>query len=1056
MEDKATQISAQPMPTPRPPTTSEQKGIRPRGLSLKDRPDEIARSEMMPEVSSRQNHRPQTQERPQNQPTITQTPAPTQIQRPLTKPITKSTDMPLPLPMPNRQLSKSPPPPKPPLHVKSHTNPTKPARTKFNLLNPMSLLARRRSSQAVAEASRDKYYRTEETNVPPLRLPDNYDPRIRGKVIHDFDSAPRSARSGLHSEAGTPPKSANGQEPQLNSQYIVRGPTMDEDSPSSTEKEHTPVFKEHFDDGADSWQEGREGPMKRPKSGFMYKVALQEPGPRPDPSSLPAFARNLPSSFPTDREPVPRVASPPRPPLEVVLEAALCESLPKNPSIISSPPTSPPLKARSRASSATDSSFIPAGLPKHFKSNASRFSFDLAGVGSTAQEQLLEDKHRQKAKEKARLRRGLQEPPSHQDIEDDEGSNYGEDMMDDDGLEEKIPGVNADAEDESMINHVFPNAGPLAGLPLKTTSVNPISPVSESLSSPDVLRHHYENGIEHTTLVDERPGVQNDLQPDQPLSNDLQSRLTLSHNIFTESEAPREVTGFFKPLDTKLPGQQIKGYDDEDDMYFDDGMIEDMEEDDSPAFDESQFDDETSRVYGVPIRDLPKAQPLQDDAALEASPIAPQYDVGDEFIAEELRDSLPDLNQPNRPVFSQTAGLTQDNLAAYHDALAFAANQAALNGKFVRQQSVQSQNAYHIRGIEEGPDHDPIPVGESPSLEINGLPLSRTVPTNDDYDFDDALSDDPIIAEANAEALENDDEGFYGQEFGFFARANGAGEYANGGYFGQGIMRSHSGHNAEPALTPITERSEWSNRNSAINLAMHGYSQVSLPQPSPGIAQLADMMHLEEDNMSLSALMKLRRGAWGSSTTSLQSSSANSGSPLTYLPSMASNTAALPYQHQQQLPQGSYPPVIMQQGMGNSTYSLASSNGFVSDDSSASDHSHTITLQNLPGISIPSNTARSAPYIQTTYSNSGSDSSPVQSRPRSGLVPISGNGNVTANGRGKGGHSRHGSGSGDRGSVSYVHERDGDGERWVLEKRRIGEGGLVEVLGREVVEGGRI
>ena len=766
VEDKATQISAQAMPAARPSTTSEQKGIRPRGLSLKDRPDEIAGSETMPEFSSRQNHSSYTQELPQDQVTITHTPTPVQIQRPPNKPVPKPTEMALPLPRPNRQLSKSPPPPKPPLHVKSHTNPTKPAKTKFNLLNPMSLLARRRSSQAVAEASRDKYYRTEETNVPPLRLPDNYDPRIRGKVIHDFDSAPRSARSGLHSEAGTPPKSANGQESQLNSHYILRGPTTDEDSPSSAEKEHTPVFKEHFDDGADSWQEGREGPMKRPKSAFMYKVALQEPGPRPDPSSLPAFARNLPSSFPTEREPVPRVASPPRPPLEVVLEAALSESLPKNPSIISSPPTSPPLKARSRASSATDPSFIPAGLPKHFKSNASRFSFDLAGVGSAAQEQLLEDKHRQKAKEKARLRAGLQEPPSQHDIEDSD-SDYGEDMMDDDGLEEKIPGVNADAEDESAINHVFADPGPLAGLPMKPTFVDPMSPVSEGLSSPDALRHHHErlNGFEHPSSVDERPDVQENLQVDQSLLNVSQSPPMVSQNISAGFEAQQEVTGAIEPLDAKLPGQQIKEFDDEDDMYFDDGMIEDMEEDDSPAFDESQFDDETSRVYGVPIRDLPKALPLPDDSALETSPMAPRYDVGDDMIAEELRDSLADLNQANRPVFSQTAGLTQDNLAAYHDALAFAANQAALNGKFIRQQSVQSQDSYHIRSIEEGPDRDPIPVGESPSLEINGLPLSRTVPTNDDYDFDDALSDDPIIAEANAEALENDDEGFYGQEF---------------------------------------------------------------------------------------------------------------------------------------------------------------------------------------------------------------------------------------------------------------------------------------------------
>ena len=47
----------------------------------------------------------------------------------------------------------------------------------------------------------------------------------------------------------------------------------------------------------------------------------------------------------------------------------------------------------------TDPSIQPTGL-RHFTSNASRFSFDLAGVGSSAQEMLLEEKHRQKAKQK--------------------------------------------------------------------------------------------------------------------------------------------------------------------------------------------------------------------------------------------------------------------------------------------------------------------------------------------------------------------------------------------------------------------------------------------------------------------------------------------------------------------------------------------------------------------------------------------------------------------------------------------------------------------------------
>lgn len=993
----------------------------------------------MPEFSLIPEHGSHYHERPIDRHVVAQTTLPMRTQRPPADPTQKPTDISLPLPHPSRHRSKSPPPPKAPLHVRSQTIPPKQSKTKLNLLNPMSLLARRRSSQAVAEASRDKHYRSEDTNVPPLRLPDNYDPRIRGKVVHDFDCAPRSGRKGSYSEGGTPPKTSNGQDSQAIGQRTIRGPITEEDSPSSTEKEHTPVFKEHFDDGTDSWQEGRECGAKRPKSGFMYKVALQEPGPRPNPSSLPAFARNLPTSFTTNTEPVQRVASPPRAPLEVVLEAALSKSLPKDPTIISSPPTSPP-KARSRASSTTDHSFSPGGIPVRFKSNASRFSFDLAGVGSTAQEQLLEEKHRQKAKEKARASAGSAKSAGQYDA-DFEAEDFGsEDLLDDDGLEEKIPGVNADYDDDTLA----PEQGVSAPRPLnpmapKTALFSSMSPVVEVLPSPDTPQFQYDKpeALQYPIPLSGFDHVQG--MPNQENSLVQASRSPVIISDLSEALRPHSGQNS-KPLDAELPQRQVDDYDD-DDMYFDDGMIEDLDNESGPAFDESLFDDESSKVYGVPIRDLPKpAQPFvnKDSPPIAVNgsgplilPIGPDDVRGDDPLAEELLDSLPELDQTNQPVLSQTAGLTQDNLAAYHDALAFAANQAALNGRFERQQSLQSHNSYDANGVNDDAEDGPIPVGESPSLEINGLPLSRNVPTNDYYDFDDAVSDDPIIAAANAEALENDDDGFYGQEFGFFARANGTGEYANGGYFGEGIMRTHSGRNAEPALTPITERSEWSTRNSAINLTLHGYSQVSLPQPSPVLAQLPDMM--EEDNMSLSALMKLRRGAWGSSTTSLHSSSGTSGSPLTHLPP---NAAALQYQQQQ----GNYPPVTMQQGMGASTYSLNSSNG----DSSASDKSYTITLNTLPGITIPPSPAMNAPYMQPSYSNSGSESSPVESRPRSGLVPVKGKG-----------HSRHGSGD-NRESVSYVHERDKDGDRWVLEKRRLGEDGVVEVLGREVVEGGRI
>lgn len=954
-------------------------------------------------------------------------------------------------PLPLFQSTQQWPPPrlpaKPSPPGRTNGNPAKPGKTKLNLLNPMSLLARRRSSQKVAEAA-ETQSNFEGPVVPVLRLPDNYDPRIRGKGIHDF-SAPRSAHSNP-----SPPKSSSGQ---WSSQSPKPALQSQDGTPNSTDKEHTPVFKENFDDG-ETWQEGRDGPTKRQKSAFMYQMELQEPYAEPDPSTLPAFARNLPAKFPGDSDPIPRVSSPPRAPLEIVLETALSDSLPKEASNLSSPPTSPRSKGRSRASSDADSGFVPAGLPKHFKSNASRFSFDYAGVGSAAQEKLLEERHREKAKEKARARASSTGPGPGDDADDDDDDPDLDDLdLDDDGLEERIPGVNADVEEEEVpfSMPLMPAMGTLSSMMASNNVfMNTMSPVSEGfspISSPD----NFTEPVASMT-IEPSPNLSRDggspsshrSSVDEPRSQ-RESGTTVESDIGASPELQPmgKETLFNPPLQPTMAG-----YEDEDDMYFDDGMIEDLVDDDGQAFDETVFDDESSRVYGLPIRDLPKQQQLdiEDPGLLEAkghgatiSDVKPlperEYrNSGDDAVTDELRDSLRDLSQTSRPVFSQTAGLTQDNLAAYHDALALATNQAAMNGKFIRRPSIQSEQSLEQPVF----DSDPYPmVGASPSLEVNGYPMAQ----NNDYDFDDAESDDGIIAAANAEALENDDEDFYGQEFGFYARKTGAGEYANGGYFGPGVQRTHSGRNVEPALTPITERSEWSKRNSAISLALHGYPSTTLPQATPDLAQLADMMHLEEDNMSLSALMKLRRGAWGNaSTTSLQSSSGTSGSPLTYLPPMPSNAAALQYQQMNQ----SNPVLINTQHLGASTHSLNSSGQSYSADNDspiASEGSQTLTLQNM-NIPTQPNPAMNAPFMASSYSNSSDGSPilpspPVRSRPQSGLNPQKAKG-----------HSRNTS----KESVSYVHERDEDGDKWVLEKRRVGEGGIVEVLGREVVEGGRI
>jgi hypothetical protein len=41
-------------------------------------------------------------------------------------------------------------------------------------------------------------------------------------------------------------------------------------------------------------------------------------------------------------------------------------------------------------------------------------------------------------------------------------------------------------------------------------------------------------------------------------------------------------------------------------------------------------------------------------------------------------------------------------------------------------------------------------------------------------------------------------------------------------------------------------------------------------------------------------------------------------------------------------------------------------------------------------------------------------------------------------------------------SVSYIKEEDSGETRWVVERRRTAESGEIEILGRQIIEGGRI
>ncbi|KAJ6189469.1 hypothetical protein N7519_004377 [Penicillium mononematosum] len=723
----------------------------------------------------------------------------------------------------------------------------------LHLLNPMSLLARRRSSQVIGSRTED--IKIKNRNVPAM--PDDYDPRIRGKIIHDF-SAPRPRRN---ISATQPDTGLNGQDtspPQIPSQ--PRAASWNDQI--KRHSDHSPVFKEHFED---------QNVLQVENKGYLQSSLLTGQSQPGYDSSLPVFARNLPSHLPertidAPEQLEPGVEQPPSPP------KAVSHAHPQQPQDQDTIPNVP---------------FNPSALPKHLKSNASRFSFDMSGVESSTQEKMLEEKH--KAKEASRR----MEDGYFDDFDED----FDDDMMDDlDGLEEKIPGVNADAEDDDFDDFSIsrninePKSWAIPGL-------SPVvaSPVTAAPPEPTNTSH----------LASE--ATQLDYGPSQQIPNQQPSLGATTDATATIPQAP-------------MTKQATQILDDDDDLYFDDGDFGDLDADNQGGgFDESIFDDVNSHLYErkpvvAPAAPLAtdSAGPDEDDSSLgKESPVAERgnqalqhmpsvasdYRVTGSVKRGPLGEPIPNMG----PVRAHGAGvLTEQNLDILHNALAFAANEASYSGRFERtfSTSERSQGQESAAQTSQTIDSQPGLVSDDSRITqaADAMAFEDVFDTQvyDDQfydDNDDAYFDDAIVAAANAEALENDDDGFYGQEFGFYAQADGTGasELTNGGYFGprriEGITRNHSsrGKFQEPSLTPITEKSEWSTRNSMISVKAHGGTHPNSALASPGLAQLVDMGNLD-DEMSLSALMKLRRGAWGGSNGSLRSS-AGSPPPHTISPS---------------------------------------------------------------------------------------------------------------------------------------------------------------------------
>ncbi|PWY93401.1 hypothetical protein BO94DRAFT_486455 [Aspergillus sclerotioniger CBS 115572] len=755
----------------------------------------------------------------------------------------------------------------------------KSGKTRLHLLNPMSLLARRRSSNLANLRMEDTSIRAR--NIVPA-IPDDYDPRIRGNIVHDF-SAPRPRRNlstapvllhDVNNQSGPPDAAYNG------NGNSVHGHDQNAQI-GEQRKRHTqysPVFREHFEDD--------QKVLQVESKAYLQSSLLTEQFHENDPSALPVFARRLPSKLPDQGG---------------SSESPSDQAAPKQDDQHNIPNTIG-IAGTQDADTIEVIPHQPSGLPKHLKSNASRFSFDMNGVESSTQEKLLEEKH--KEKEAARRAKARMEGISFSDGEDD----FDEDMLDDmDDFEEKIPGVNIDADEDDEFSGF---SGPGNALN-KSWFVPSLSPV---LASP--LPPGFNDSRDMQDMQESAQGSLAQNSAPSPVSEPVTSAITT--NVQLLSLAP-DTSTVIPQVTVDLHPQPSQPMEDDDDLYFDDGEFGDLStEDAGDKFDESIFDDETSHLYDrKPAAQQPVPEPTQPDdqdvgtntldvtAEHDKNGPEPDYDGGlghAPSIASDYRkgsirtyghthESLPNLGSAK----AHGGVLSEHNLEAFHNALAQAASEAAANDRLSRVTSVSERSL----GQESTTQTMDTPSG----LISDDSRLSQTVDmvgfdeVFEDFSYDDndaALFDDPIIAAANAEALENDDEGFYGQEFGFYAQSHGGcnAELTNGGYFGprgvEGITRSFSsrGKFCEPSLTPITERSEWSTRNSVISLTAHGAAH-SNPMASPGLAQLVDLGAMD-DEMSLSALMKLRRGAWGGSNGSLRS---GSGSPPPHLHS-SSNRAS--------------------------------------------------------------------------------------------------------------------------------------------------------------------
>ncbi|KAF4125922.1 hypothetical protein GMORB2_1168, partial [Geosmithia morbida] len=959
-----------------------------------------------------------------------------------------------------------------PTKSSSQTEPQKTRKGLPFLKNPMStLLMRRKASQNVPDMTPLPLSVEKEEPV--------YDPRIRGTRVHDF-SAPRRREAKA---AGMP----------VSPQIVTTPYAAASASASVFESEASPHLGSDPSEvtlGRSSSTVATKSPPSTATSSESQDALVSPAVAPPAHSGTRANSRSYqqPQQQPQHQQEDAYSMSTTLPYRNVSVSTV---STAATPSRMGSSAT--PMRSRNVSDVSMMSGI--SGLPKHMKSTSSRFSFDM--IGAAKQEKAMEERHRQHQAEK-----GGREEPVVNNARDSRFDDFDEDsfdydaMMDDDGLEERIPGVNADYDDyddgffpeeevddpdndqENFAGFSFQRSeGNLRGLASKTLD-DEVG--SGSFKSKSTAR---QSQLQESPLppVPEKPAAQP--QQEQQMPKLAPAGLGIEGMNVQELATQQAPSASTDSDNKKQPGQV-------DDLYYDDGVVgfegefaEDLARPpswDATPFDESIFDNNDTDQYGRPIAGAFAQAQSERQATLRGS-IKRESDLTSRFSEQSevtrstahtslstgttldkgavKKGGVPEVFQD-----MENAPLPDQNpMVAYQAALAAAARKAAATGKFQRggedpsaaehhdgadgdNNNNEDNNRYNVDGGDDG-SHD--------DYDKSAWKPDEYEADKDDYEFgggfenmdDFELDDDAIIAEANASALAND-----------------------------------------PNLTPITERSEYSNRNSVMSMTAFPGGPTGgfgTPIQSPGLAQLALMSDTNEE-MSLSSLMRLRSKAWGGSQASASQVSSQAGSPKSergdtphspwavtapHSPwavstAAAAAAAAAASMHGRK---GSCLNFDLEGGGADSLPSptliktMSAPGGGVDPD-------HQSTLPSPSMLARRSASEAHRRSVSSGFCGTPADEMHSPSHGRGGhhhhspVSPVASTAGsdaavaaaAAASRRSGLGHSLSHQSRSSADSVSYSIEEEESGEtRWILERRRVVEAGHVE-MEREVVEGGRI